>query len=153
MTTITLVSWNTQTETTLADLLKKSQYTILYFYPKNDTPWCTVEANDFTERYDQFTKASVQVVWISRDTAQSHCNFIEKYWLRAEYISDPDLVLHKAYEAWWEKNNYWKIVTGVIRGTVLLDSSWEVIQHWKNVRAKGHGQRVLDFVLDFTEKL
>ena len=143
---ITLVAWSTTSETTIEQLLQEATYTVLYFYPKNDTPWCTVEANDFTAHIDEFEKHGAQVVWVSRDTTESHCKFIEKYWLRARYISDPDVVLHKKYEAWWEKNNYWKIVTWVIRWTVLLDNSWEIIHHWKNVRAKGHAERVLKAV-------
>jgi len=146
MKTISLVTGNQTNSTTLEELLQEAPQTILYFYPKNDTPGCTIEANDFTERFEAFQNQWVQLIGVSRDTTESHCKFIEKYWLRARYISDPDLELHKEYQARWEKNNYGKIVTGVIRGTVLLDSSWKVIHHWKNIRAKWHAERVLKFV-------
>lgn len=134
------------TETSLEDLLQQSAKTILYFYPKDDTPGCTVEAIDFSERIELFKEAGVQVVGVSRDTPESHCGFIAKHGLRPSYLSDPDLILHKQFEAYGEKNNYGKIVTGVIRSTILLDSKGTILEQWYNVRAKGHAERVLKVV-------
>lgn len=146
MITYEIAQWNTTSTSTLEEVLKKTKYTILYFYPKNDTPWCTIEANDFTALLSQFEELWTQILWVSRDSVESHCKFITKYDLKPIYLSDPDLILHKKYEARGEKNNYWKIVTWVIRWTVLLDQDWKIIHHWKNIRAKGHAQRVVDFI-------
>lgn len=128
---------------TLEQILAKNDYTLLYFYPKDNTPWCTVEAQDFTRLQEAFSILNIQIVWVSRDSIQSHCNFIQKYALTPLYVTDPELELHTQFEAWWEKNNYWKIVQWVIRSTVLLDKSWSIHKHWKNVRAKWHAERVL----------
>lgn len=135
--------WSLQKESSLDQLLEKSPYTILYFYPKNDTPWCTVEAQDFTKNIEDFANLQTQIIWVSRDTIDSHCSFIEKHSLKPIYLSDPDLKLHKIFGARWEKNNYGKIVTGVIRSTFLLDASGKTLLEWKNVRAKWHADRTL----------
>lgn len=132
--------------TTLPETLSRSSYTLLYFYPKNDTPGCTLEAQDFTKLQAEFAKKWIQIVWVSKDDSDSHCKFVAKYELSPSYISDPDLLLHKKYGAWWEKNNYGKIVTWVIRSTFLLDSDWQELHSWKNVKATWHAQRVLDWV-------
>jgi peroxiredoxin Q/BCP len=133
----------TISEISFDQLLQQSPKTLLYFYPKNDTPWCTVEAVDFSERIQAFTDTWVQVVWVSRDSATSHCGFIGKHDLKPYYLSDPDLILHKQFQAYGEKNNYGKIVTGVIRSTILLDQSWAIVQERHNVRAKWHAERIL----------
>lgn len=135
--------------TSLEALLKLSTKTVLYFYPKNDTPWCTVEAIDFSQRIDDFTALGIQVVWVSRDSAESHCGFIANHWLKPMYLSDPDLVLHKQFDAYGEKNNYGKVVTWVIRSTILLDQSWDILQERHNIRAKGHAERVLKAIRSF----
>jgi peroxiredoxin Q/BCP len=85
----------------------------------------------------------VVLIWVSKNTIQSHKDFIEKQDLQVDLISDSDLILHKELWAYWEKNNYWKIVTWVIRSTFLFNQTWEVIQEWRNVRAKGHAEKVL----------
>lgn len=138
----------TISEVSLNQLLQRSPKTILYFYPKNDTPGCTVEALDFSERIEAFTDAGVQIIWISRDSAESHCGFISKHSLKPYYLCDSDLILHKQFQAYGEKNNYGKIVTGIIRSTILLDKSWTILQERHNVRAKWHAERVLKAIQD-----
>lgn len=132
-----------QQEITLQKLLERSPFTLLYFYPKNDTPGCTLEANDFTSLHDQFTKKWIQVVGVSKDTPDSHCSFITKHWLKPLYISDPELILHKQFGARGEKNNYGKVVTWVIRSTILLDNQWNIRRNRHNVRATGHADKIL----------
>jgi len=95
----------------ISTLFAQTPYTILYFYPKNDTPGCTVEAKDFTTHIQAFADLGIQVVGVSKDKAESHCKFIAKYDLAPFYLSDPELILHKEYGAYGEKNNYGKIVT------------------------------------------
>ena len=127
---------------TLAQLFARSPYTLLYFYPKDDTPWCTLEAQEFTLLSDTFSKKWIQIVGVSRDSIESHCAFISKYTLNALYISDPELILHKQFGARGEKNNYGKIIQSVIRSTVLLDDTWAIKKQRTNVRATGHAKRV-----------
>jgi len=129
--------------TDIIDILAQSPKTLLYFYPKNDTPWCTREAQDFTTHTTAFKKLDIQIIWVSKDRADSHCSFISKYDLSPSYISDPDLILHKKYKAYGEKNNYGKMVTGVIRSTILFDNEWNILDSRHNIKATGHVERLL----------
>ncbi len=126
------------------DLIKRTPLTLLYFYPKDDTPGCTLEAQEFTSLTETFQKKWVQIIGVSKDTPTTHCSFISKYKLTPLYLSDPELILHKQFGARWEKNNYWKIVQWVIRSTVLVNNSGEIIKERKNVRASGHAEKVSD---------
>lgn len=130
-------------EFTLKELLSFSDKTILYFYPKDDTPGCTIENKDFSSLKEQYKKLWVSVIWVSKDSIDSHKKFIEKQNLEVDLISDPDLVLHKELWVYWEKNNYWKMVMWVIRSTFLVDSNWEVLKEWRNVKATWHAERLL----------
>lgn len=134
------------TTVSFESLIQQSPKTLLYFYPKNNTPGCTTQAIGFTQYIEEFTALWIQVIWVSKDSTDSHCGFIAKHWLKPYYLSDPDLILHKQFGAYWEKNNYGKIVTWVIRSTILLDKSWNIIQAWHNVRAKWHAERILKVV-------
>lgn len=134
------------TRTTLEALLGKATYTLLYFYPKNDTPGCTLEAQDFTALAEQFAAKDIQIIWVSKDVTESHCRFIQKYSLTPSYIADPDLALHQKFATRWEKNNYGKIVMWVIRSTFLLDQSWAIVKERRSIRATGHAQGVFDEV-------
>ena len=130
----------------LKDLLSQSPYTLLYFYPRDNTPWCTVESQDFSHLIYDFAACNVQLMGVSKDSHESHCKFIDKHSLTITLVSDEDLALHKKYGAWWEKKMYGKTYEGVIRSTFLLDSTWTIIHSWKNVRAKWHAALVLDYV-------
>ncbi len=132
-----------QWEFSLKELLSFSPRTILYFYPKDNTPWCTIENKDFSCMKDQFKEKGVTLIWVSKDSIDSHKKFIDKHELKVDLISDPELVLHNELGAFWEKNNYWKIVQGVIRSTFLVDSNGEVLKEWRNVKAWGHAERIL----------
>ena len=103
----------------LKDLL--GQWTVLYFYPKDDTPGCTTEACEFTTNWDQFQKLSARVIGVSPDSPESHQKFIAKHKLRIELLSDPEHEVLAKYGAWGEKNMYGKIIEGVLRTTVLID--------------------------------
>jgi len=138
---VLLSSWE-EKSLKLKDLLWKDK-TILYFYPKDNTPGCTVENQDFTSLKREFDKLWIKLVWVSKDSISSHRKFIEKQWLKNDLISDPDLILHKELGVYGEKKNYWKIVMWVIRSTFLLDTDGEVLKEWRNVRAKGHAERIL----------
>lgn len=96
-------------ETEFTDLLQQAKQTLLYFYPQDETPGCTLEAITFTLYIQTFLDAGIQVVGVSKDSSESHCRFIEKDGLQIPLISDTDLTLHKQFGARGEKNMYGKI--------------------------------------------
>lgn len=138
-------SWDIA-ELDLKTLLSFSDKTLLYFYPKDNTPGCTIENKDFSSLRDEFTKLGITLIWVSKDSIESHKKFIEKQELTIDLISDPELILHKQLWAYGEKNNYGKIVQGVIRSTFLFNKQGEIIQEWKNIKATGHAARILKAV-------
>ena len=121
----------------------KGKTLVLYFYPKDDTPGCTVEANEFTALAGEFAAAGVTVLGVSRDTVKSHCKFRDKYGLKVALLSDPELTIHNAYGAWGEKTMYGKKVEGVLRSTFVIDGRGVVVKAYPNVKAAGHAAKVL----------
>jgi thioredoxin-dependent peroxiredoxin len=118
------------------------KWLVLYFYPKDDTPGCTVEACDFTSGLKDFEKLDAKVLGCSPDSPESHRKFIAKYKLKVDLLSDPE---HKAllkYGAWGEKNLYGKVSMGVLRSTVIIDPKGQVAHHWPKVSAQGHAEAV-----------
>ena len=130
-------------ELSLKDIFSFGEKTLLFFYPRDNTPGCTVENKDFSCMLKEFQKLWIVLIGVSKDSIESHQKFIEKQDLQIDLISDPDLVLHKELWAFGEKNNYGKIVQWVIRSTFLFDKNGNILQQWKNVRAKGHAAKVL----------
>jgi len=117
---------------------------ILYFYPQDDTPGCTKEACGFRDLHGDFSGKNAVVIGVSPDPAGDHQAFIEKYGLPFILLCDEDKSVMKIYGAWGEKNLYGKIVTGVIRSTVLIGPDGNVIKHWKKVaNAEKHPEQVL----------
>lgn len=127
----------------LNTLLSASPKTLLYFYPKDDTPGCTMEAQDFTRLAPDFKKLGIQIIWVSRDSEKSHEKFCNKYNLAITLISDEDGSLNEEFSVIGEKKNYGKAYIGVIRSTFLLDSKWEILKEWRNVKAKWHAEKIL----------
>ena len=117
---------------------------VFYFYPKDDTPGCTVEAQDFTRLQREFEQLGFQVFGVSKDSVQSHQKFIQKCKVGIPLLSDSGGEMVEAYGAWGEKKNYGKTCQGIIRSTVVTDAAGKVIRHYPNVRAKGHAERVLE---------
>jgi thioredoxin-dependent peroxiredoxin len=128
------------TKVKLADLA--GQWVVLYFYPKDDTPGCTVEACDFTSGLGGFEKLDATVLGCSADSAESHRKFIAKYKLKLRLLSDADHAVMEKYGAWGEKNNYGKKTLGIIRSTALIDPEGKVAYHWPTVKAAGHAEKV-----------
>jgi len=118
------------------------QWVVLYFYPKDDTPGCTVEACEFTSGLSGFQKLDATVLGCSRDSAESHRKFIAKYKLKVKLLSDPDHAVMEKYGAWGEKSNYGKKTVGVVRSTVLINPEGKVAYHWPTVKADGHAEKV-----------
>ena len=121
----------------------KNWKTILYFYPKDNTPWCTTEAKDFTNLKDEFEKLWYHIVGVSKDSIDSHKKFKEKHNLSIDLISDEDLILHNKFWTYWEKKAYWKVFMWVIRSTFILDENCNILKEYRNVKAKNHAERIL----------
>lgn len=130
-------------EKNLREIFAENEKTLLYFYPKNNTPGCTLENKDFSCLKKDFENLGIKVIWVSKDSIESHKKFAEKEGLENDLISDPELVLHKELWAFWEKNNYGKIVEAVIRSTFLFDSKGNILKEYKNVKATWHAERIL----------
>lgn len=120
-----------------------SEKTLLFFYPKDNTPGCSLENKDFTCLKWAYEKIWVKLIGVSKDSIASHEKFQANYGLENDLVSDPTLELHKAYNAYGEKNNYGKIVQGVIRSTVLLDNKGNTLKIWNNVKATWHAEKIL----------
>ncbi|MBK1963802.1 thioredoxin-dependent thiol peroxidase [Campylobacter novaezeelandiae] len=117
---------------------------ILYFYPKDNTPGCTIEACDFSEDYEKFSEKNAVIIGISPDSVKSHTNFIQKYNLKHILLSDSEKEIAKIYGAWGIKKNYGKEYEGIIRSTFVIDEKGKIVKIYKNVKAKNHAQKVLE---------
>ena len=127
---------------TLSNMPPKA--TVLFFYPKDDTKGCTVEALAFTAMQDDFTAANTVPLGISRDSVTSHAKFRAKYDLTIPLLSDEDGAVCEAYGVWVEKMNYGKKYMGIERTTVLIDSAGKIARIWNKVRVEGHVEEVLE---------
>ncbi len=121
----------------------KGKKVVLYFYPKDDTPGCTRESCDFRDSHPKFKKEGVEIIGISKDSAESHDKFKAKYDLNFTLAADPDLKAIKAYEVWKEKNMYGKKTMGVERSTFLIDEKGKIAKAWRKVSVDGHADEVL----------
>jgi thioredoxin-dependent peroxiredoxin len=119
------------------------KYVVLYFYPRDDTPGCTVEAQEFRDALPKLKKLGAVVLGVSRDSTASHCKFRDKYALTFPLLTDHDAKVMEKYGAWGDKVLYGKKTTGVIRSTVLIGKDGKVLRHWPKVSAKGHAAAVL----------
>lgn len=130
------------TTTTLAQITAQSGYTILYFYPKDCTSWCTVEAVEFSQMVDEFHSLNTQIIGVSKDSLESHHTFIVNSQLRVNLISDWDLSLHQLFGSWWEKSMYGRTYLWTIRNTFILDKWGRIITQYNKVTARGHAKKV-----------
>lgn len=131
-------------EVRLQDILGK--YLVLYFYPKDNTSGCSLEAQDFTSLLSEFQALGANVVGVSPDSIQSHKRFIEAKGLKLMLLSDPDRSVSASYGAFGEKKMYGKVVQGIIRSTFVLSSEGKILKTFYNVKAKEHASKVLEFV-------
>ncbi len=122
------------------------KWTVLYVYPKDNTPGCTTEAKEFTELLPEFEKLGFQIIGVSKDSVKSHLRFKEKQGLKIKLISDPNVELIKALGAWGKKKRYGREYEGVIRSTFVINPDGEIVWKKFNVRAKGHAAKVLEEV-------
>jgi thioredoxin-dependent peroxiredoxin len=119
---------------------------VLYFYPKDDTPGCTVEACGFRDSLSNFTARGVRVIGISPDSVQSHARFRDKHELNFTLLSDPEKDLANAFGVWVKKQNYGREYMGIERSTFVVDPNGVVHKAWKGVRVPGHVDQVLEAV-------
>jgi len=122
----------------------KGKKVVLYFYPKDSTPGCTTEGNDFTALHDQFTKAGAVIVGASKDSVKRHDNFKAKQGFPFTLVSDDEGVLCEAYGVWILKKLYGREYMGIERATFLIDEHGKIAHIWHKVKVKGHAQEVLD---------
>jgi thioredoxin-dependent peroxiredoxin len=124
-----------------ADLAGKR--TVLYFYPKDDTTGCTLEAREFTKLLPEFAKRGAQVIGVSPDSERSHDRFAAKCDIGFPLVSDPDKQLCDAFRVWVEKSMYGRTYMGVERSTFLIAADGTVEREWRKVKASGHAAQVL----------
>ena len=122
------------------------KHLVIYFYPKDNTPGCTTEAQQFRDLYANFRKANCEVVGISRDSLKSHENFKAKFTLPFELLSDTEETACNLFGVIKQKNMYGKQVRGIERSTFVFNKDGILCREWRGLKADGHAQEVLDFV-------
>ena len=135
---------------TLSETLGK--YVVLYFYPKDDTPGCTIETNDFNKLYSKFKKLDCEVYGVSKDSIKSHEKFREKYKIKFDLLSDEEIKVLKKYKVWGKKKFMGREFMGVIRSTFLIDKKGKTIKVWSNVKVKDHAKEVLETLQNIVKK-
>ncbi len=123
---------------------------VLYFYPRDNTPGCTLEAQDFNAALPSLVKLGAIVLGVSKDSIASHCKFRDKYKLKFPLLTDADGKVMETYGAWGDKVMYGKKMKGIIRSTVLIGKDGKVVRHWPKVSVKGHVAEVIDAVKELT---
>ena len=120
------------------------KYIVIYFYPKDSTPGCTKEGEDFRDLHKEFIKSNAQIYGVSRDSIASHQKFKAKYKFPFHLISDEDESLCKLFDVIKEKNMYGRKYMGIERSTFLINDKGLLLSEWRKVKVKGHAQEVLD---------
>ncbi len=120
------------------------QSVVLYFYPKDDTPGCTREAIEFSNKLTDFSSKNTVVFGLSRDTVKKHKSFCDKHKLTVTLLSDTEPFVTDDYGVWQEKKNYGKTYMGIVRSTFLISEHGLIKKKWTNVRVPGHVEAVLD---------
>jgi peroxiredoxin Q/BCP len=129
------------------NLVKSSDFKgkkyVVYFYPRDFTPGCTIEADEFTKEYKKFKKIGVEIIGISTDDVESHKKFVDKMGIPYVLLSDPDSEVCKKFGVWGKKQFMGKEYMGVIRSTFLVDEKGKVFKSFPSVKPKGHADEVL----------
>ena len=119
---------------------------VLYFYPKDDTPGCTIQANQFTSSIDGFTQADTVVIGVSKDDCQSHQAFIDKFGLKIELIADTDGKVCDDYGVWQEKEKNGEKKMGIVRSTFIINKAGKLVYVEYGVSPEGHAEKMLALV-------
>ena len=125
----------------LKDSLNK--FVVLYFYPKDDTPGCTIETIDFNKLLPKFKKLNCDVFGVSKDDLKNHYKFKKKYKIKFDLLSDLDLNILKKYKVWTKKKFMGREFMGIVRTTFLIDPKGKIVKIWYNVKVKDHAKEVL----------
>lgn len=124
----------------------KGKNVVLYFYPKDNTSGCTTEAIEFRDLHDEFKKLDTEILGISRDSLKSHDKFREKQSISFLLLSDEDEKVHKLFDVMKPKKMYGREYIGVERSTFVFNKEGELVKEFRNIRAKGHAAKVLEFI-------
>jgi len=123
---------------------REKKHVVLYFYPKDDTPGCTIEANEFTALAEQFSALDTVIMGVSKDDCASHRAFIDKYGLQVELLADIDGNLCQSYGVWQEKEKNGVKKMGVVRSTFIINKEGVLVEALYGVSPDGHAQAMLD---------
>ena len=137
-------------EYSLKDSLGK--YVIIYFYPKDDTPGCTIETNDFNKLLPKFKKLNCEILGISKDNLKSHDKFRDKYKIKFDLLADEEIKVLKKYKVWAKKKFMGREFMGIVRTTFLIDKKGKIIKIWNNVKVKDHAKEVLETLQNIVKK-
>ena len=134
--------------------LKENQgkYVILYFYPKDDTPGCTIETIDFNKLLPKFKKLNCEVYGVSKDSLKSHDKFRDKYKIKFDLLADEEINVLKKYKVWGKKKFMGREFMGIIRSTYLIDKKGKILKVWDNVKVKDHAKEVLETLQSIVKK-
>ena len=135
----------------LEEILQSGHKVILYFYPRDSTPGCTTEGQEFRDSYKKFKKLNTEILGVSRESIKSHENFKSKQSFPFELLSDPDEKVCKAFDVMKLKSMYGREYMGVDRSTFLINAKGKVLKEWRSVKVNGHVQEVLDATKELVE--
>jgi len=121
-----------------------NKFVVLYFYPKDDTPGCTIETNDFNKLLSKFKKLDCEVFGISKDNIKSHDKFRDKYKVKFHLLADEEIKVLKKYKVWGKKKFMGREFMGIIRSTFLIDKKGKILKTWNDVKVKDHAKEVLE---------
>ena len=130
----------------------KGNYVIIYFYPKDDTPGCTTETNDFNKLLPKFKKLNCEILGISKDNLNSHEKFKNKYKIKFDLLADEEKKVLKKYKVWAKKKFMGREFLGIVRTTFLIDKKGKILNIWNNVKVNGHAQEVLETLENISKK-
>lgn len=125
------------------------KYVVLYFYPKDDTPGCTIETNDFNKLLPKFKKLDCEIFGISKDSLKTHDKFRAKYKIKFNLLADEEIKVLKKYKVWGKKKFLGREFMGIIRTTFLIDKKGRIIKIWENVKVKEHAKEVLETLKNY----
>jgi thioredoxin-dependent peroxiredoxin len=128
------------------------KYVVFYFYPKDDTPGCTIETNDFNKLLSKFKKLECEIYGISKDNLKSHVKFRDKYNIKFDLLADEEIKILKKYKVWGKKKFMGREFMGIIRSTFLIDKKGKIIKIWNNVKVKDHAKEVLETLKNLINK-
>ena len=127
-------------------------FVVLYFYPKDDTPGCTIETNNFNKLLPKFKKLNCEILGISKDNLKSHDKFRDKYKIKFDLLADEEIKVLKKYKVWAKKKFMGREFMGIVRTTFLIDKKGKIIKIWNNVKVKDHAKEVLETLQNIVKK-